>query len=151
MISYLNDNDLDLYTSITIIANELVEIRKLILQGELEVRRRNKSRFKLTSDYIFSSKRVETIELNIPIGRVIDSSIVKNENGSENLTKVYGLSEREVEVLKLLAQGLRNNEISERLFLSGGTVKNYISNIYAKLEVKGTREAADKAKNEGSF
>ena len=90
MISYLNDNDLDLYTSITIIANELVEIRKLILQGELEVRRRNKSRFKLTSDYIFSSKEVETIGLNIPIGRVIDSSIVKNENGSENLIRFMG-------------------------------------------------------------
>ena len=54
-------------------------------------------------------------------------------------------------MLKLLAQGLRNNEISEMLFLSGGTVKNYISNIYAKLEVKGRREAADKAKNEGLF
>lgn len=80
-----------------------------------------------------------------------DTSTQKNENGMHNLTKIYGLSEREVEVLKLLAQGLRNNEISERLFLSGGTVKNYISNIYAKLEVKGRREAADKAKSEGFF
>ena len=73
------------------------------------------------------------------------------ETRQQNLIHHYGLSEREVEVLKLLAQGLRNNEISERLFLSGGTVKNYISNIYAKLEVKGRREAADKAKNEGLF
>ena len=79
-----------------------------------------------------------------------DVSQVK-ETRQQNLIHHYGLSEREVEVLKLLAQGLRNNEISERLFLSGGTVKNYISNIYAKLEVKGRREAADKAKNEGLF
>jgi DNA-binding NarL/FixJ family response regulator len=75
----------------------------------------------------------------------------KNREDKQNLIHHYGLSEREVEVLKLLAKGLRNNEISERLFLSGGTVKNYISNIYAKLEVKGRREAADKAKNEGFF
>ena len=77
--------------------------------------------------------------------------LVKNESRQQNLIHHYGLSEREVEVLKLLAQGLRNNEISERLFLSGGTVKNYISNIYAKLEVKGRREAADKAKRRRIF
>ena len=91
MISYLNDNDLDLYTSITIIANELVEIRKLILQGELEVRRRNKSRFKLTSDYIFSSKEVETIGLNIPIGGVI-----YNTNKTHQLTCSFLLNNREL-------------------------------------------------------
>ncbi|PLR99248.1 response regulator transcription factor [Bacillus sp. T33-2] len=66
-----------------------------------------------------------------------------------NLIRQYGLSERELEVLQLLAQGLRNSDISERLFLSGGTVKNYISNIYAKLEVKGRTAAANKARSEG--
>ena len=74
---------------------------------------------------------------------------VHNEDRLQQLIQLYGLSEREVEVLKLLAKGLRNSDISERLFLSGGTVKNYISNIYAKLEVKGRREAANKAKDEG--
>ncbi len=74
---------------------------------------------------------------------------VHNEDRLQHLIQLYGLSEREVEVLKLLAKGLRNSDISERLFLSGGTVKNYISNIYAKLEVKGRREAANKAKDEG--
>jgi len=78
-----------------------------------------------------------------------EEASTNNEERIQNLIQTYGLSEREVEVLQLLAKGLRNNEISERLFLSGGTVKNYISNIYAKLEVKGRREAADKAKNEG--
>ncbi|MGD8190497.1 response regulator transcription factor [Brevibacillus ginsengisoli] len=65
------------------------------------------------------------------------------------LIKQYGLSEREVEVLQLLAKGLKNSEISQRLFLSEGTVKNYISNLYGKLEVKGRLEAAQKARNEG--
>ena len=89
--------------------------------------------------------------INSHIHKTDDDAAQKTELGVKKLNTVYGLSEREVEVLKLLALGLRNNEISERLFLSNGTVKNYISNIYAKLEVKGRREAANKAKSEGLF
>ncbi|MCM3240632.1 response regulator transcription factor [Heyndrickxia oleronia] len=63
----------------------------------------------------------------------------------------YGLSPREVEVLQKLSLGLRNQDIAETLFLSEGTVKNYISNIYSKLNVKGRRQAALKAKDEGIF
>jgi len=61
----------------------------------------------------------------------------------------YGLSTREVDVLHKLALGLRNQDIAEALFLSEGTVKNYISNIYSKLNVKGRREAASKARETG--
>lgn len=89
--------------------------------------------------------------INSHIHKTDDAATQETEHGLKKLTTVYGLSDREVEVLKLLALGLRNNEISERLFLSNGTVKNYISNIYAKLEVKGRREAANKAKDEGFF
>jgi DNA-binding NarL/FixJ family response regulator len=49
------------------------------------------------------------------------------------------LTEREVEVLDLLADGLRNPEIATTLFLSEKTVRNYVSNIFAKLHVdRGT-------------
>ena len=61
----------------------------------------------------------------------------------------YGLSAREIEVLHKLASGMRNQDIAEALFLSEGTVKNYISTIYSKLNVKGRREAARKARDEG--
>ncbi|MWC29134.1 response regulator transcription factor [Paenibacillus sp. MMS18-CY102] len=61
----------------------------------------------------------------------------------------FGLSTREVEVLHKLALGLRNQDIAKALFLSEGTVKNYISNIYSKLNVKGRREAAFKARETG--
>lgn len=44
---------------------------------------------------------------------------------------------RELEVLQYLAMGYRNNEIAEQLFLSEGTVKNYISLLYDKLGIKG--------------
>ena len=52
------------------------------------------------------------------------------------------LSEREVEVLKLLARGLTNADIAERLFLSEGTVRNYVSAILAKLDVTDRTQAA---------
>ncbi|GFN32973.1 response regulator [Paenibacillus xylaniclasticus] len=61
----------------------------------------------------------------------------------------FGLSAREVQVLHKLALGLRNQDIAKALYLSEGTVKNYISNIYSKLNVKGRREAAYKARETG--
>ncbi|MCI3921078.1 response regulator transcription factor [Paenibacillus sp. TRM 82003] len=59
----------------------------------------------------------------------------------------YGLTEREEQILQYLAQGLSNRQISERLFLSEGTVKNYISSVYHKLDVKDRTQAALKAKD----
>jgi DNA-binding NarL/FixJ family response regulator len=52
------------------------------------------------------------------------------------------LSEREREVLSLLARGLTNAEIASRLYLSEGTVRNYVSSILAKLEVPDRTQAA---------
>jgi DNA-binding NarL/FixJ family response regulator len=57
-------------------------------------------------------------------------------------TMVSELSEREQEVLKLLAQGLTNAEISERLYLTKGTVRNYVSAILEKLGVEDRTQAA---------
>jgi len=51
------------------------------------------------------------------------------------------LSERETEVLQLLAQGLSNADIAQRLFLSEGTVRNYTSAIFAKLNVSDRTQA----------
>ncbi|WHX49075.1 response regulator transcription factor [Paenibacillus woosongensis] len=65
------------------------------------------------------------------------------------LSNEYGLSAREIEVLHKLASGLRNQDIAEALFLSEGTVKNYISTIYSKLNVRGRREAIRKARDSG--
>jgi DNA-binding NarL/FixJ family response regulator len=53
-----------------------------------------------------------------------------------------GLTDREQEVLALIGKGLPNAEIAERLFLSEGTVRNYVSAILAKLGVHDRTQAA---------
>lgn len=52
------------------------------------------------------------------------------------------LSERELDVLRLMAQGLSNADIATRLFLSEGTVRNYVSTILTKLGVADRTQAA---------
>ena len=52
------------------------------------------------------------------------------------------LTEREIEVLRLLAKGLSNADISNRLCLSEGTVRNHVSSILAKLNVSDRTQAA---------
>jgi DNA-binding NarL/FixJ family response regulator len=52
------------------------------------------------------------------------------------------LSPRELEVLRLLARGLNNADIAQRLYLSEGTVRNYVSAILAKLDVSDRTQAA---------
>ncbi len=56
-----------------------------------------------------------------------------------------GLSEREKEILRLIAHGLGNSDIAARLFLSEGTVRNYVSSIFGKLDVSDRTQAAVKA------
>ena len=60
---------------------------------------------------------------------------------SEEKIKQFDLSEREAEVLRLIALGYKNSEIAEKLFISQNTVKTHIKNIYVKLDVKNRVEA----------
>ena len=57
-------------------------------------------------------------------------------------TIANSLSERELDVLRLLATGLSNAEIARRLYLSEGTIRNYVSAILAKLQVSDRTQAA---------
>jgi two-component system, NarL family, response regulator LiaR len=52
------------------------------------------------------------------------------------------LSEREIEILRLIGRGFSNGEIAHQLFLSEGTVRNYVSSIFSKLDVSDRTQAA---------
>ena len=68
----------------------------------------------------------------------------RSEKLSEEL--IEPLSERELEVLELIAEGLSNREIAQRLFISLRTVKWHTSNIYGKLGVKSRTQATARAR-----
>lgn len=76
------------------------------------------------------------------IARKIINVFLQNEPQANQ----YGLSERELEVLKLMSSGLLYKEIAEQLFISGNTVKNHLKNIYRKLHVQNKIEAVNKFK-----
>jgi DNA-binding NarL/FixJ family response regulator len=58
-----------------------------------------------------------------------------HNNEALELKNTEELTSREKDVLQLVGKGMSNTEISKMLYISEGTVKNYISNLYAKLEV----------------
>ncbi|HMT08451.1 MAG TPA: response regulator transcription factor [Pyrinomonadaceae bacterium] len=68
------------------------------------------------------------------------------EQNEVNLRQT-GISKREFEVLELLAAGLSNQEIAEKLFVSNSTVKTHVSNVLAKLDASRRTEAIAIAKN----
>jgi len=65
---------------------------------------------------------------------------------------LYDINERELKVIELIADGLSNKEIAAKLFLSEGTVRNYLSTILEKLELHNrTQLAIFYYKHQGSF
>ncbi len=65
---------------------------------------------------------------------------------TERMNKA-GLTEREKEIAKLIAEGCTNSQISSMLFISEGTVKNYVSIIYDKFDIKDRAKLAVYLKN----
>jgi DNA-binding CsgD family transcriptional regulator len=63
--------------------------------------------------------------------------------------EALGISERELEVLQLMSQGMSNQEIGDTLFVSLNTVKTHAARIFEKLEVQRRTQAIEKAKKIG--
>lgn len=80
------------------------------------------------------------IEKEIPVPDI--GPFVSNKEEIERLK----ISKREIEVLELMAAGLSNQEIANRLFVSLNTVKTHSSNLFEKLEVKRRTQAIELAK-----
>ena len=77
----------------------------------------------------------------------LGNKILDNELNLKNLSNTTKkdfnlLTQKEIEILEQIAKGLSNKEISEKLFLSEGTVRNYISGILEKLELRDRTQLA---------
>jgi DNA-binding CsgD family transcriptional regulator len=79
--------------------------------------------------------------------------IIKKEEESraalfidEAEVKKTGISKRELEILQLIDEGLSNQQIADKLFVSEHTVKKHVSNLFFKLDVQRRTEAVKKAK-----
>lgn len=79
----------------------------------------------------------------------ITSLFQKRVQSSPSAAAFPDLTEREREVLNLIAQGMNNQEIAQRLVVSGKTVSNHISNIFSKLQVVDRAQAIIKARQAG--
>lgn len=84
---------------------------------------------------------VRTVHLG---GRVMDSQLA-----AAALTFENPLLPREVDLLRRASQGLTTRELARELFLAEGTVRNYLSDIMAKLGVSSRREAVETARQSG--
>lgn len=75
--------------------------------------------------------------------KVNSKQAISNQNIAENIED-FNLSKREIEVFTLITQGLSNDEIAEKMFVSKNTIKTHIKNIYSKLDVKNRIQAIKK-------
>ncbi len=78
--------------------------------------------------------------LSPPIVQQLVSSVTAHREQTQ--PEVEPLTEREREVLKLLAQGMSSKDIAQKLYLSTRTVEGHLANIYGKLHLKSRTEAA---------
>lgn len=79
---------------------------------------------------------------NVVVNPEVASKIINenvnynNKSNLEELKSNYSLNDKEISIIKEIANGLSNKEIGEKLYLSEGTIKNNISNILSKLSLR---------------
>lgn len=74
--------------------------------------------------------------------KVIQSNSSNMAASIEDIKHTFSLTSREIDVIKSISEGLTNKEISERLYVTEGTVKNYITEILSKLELRDRTQIA---------
>ena len=87
----------------------------------------------------------ETVRLAARFGVAPIAAVPRGEEADSGL----GLSVREIEVLRLVDQGLSNREIAKTLFVAPSTVKTHLENVYDKLGVRRRTQAASVAREQG--
>lgn len=89
--------------------------------------------------------QIKNAVLTVGGGNAVVQDVVMaqlNNPNSKRLKKLELLTSREIEVVELVAEGLTNQEIAGKLFITEGTVKNTVSNILSKLELKHRTQIA---------
>ena len=80
---------------------------------------------------------------------IVEKEVIIRSNNfvfNEQEAERRGLSKRELEVLQLMSEGLSNQEIADRLFVSGNTIKTHSRNLFEKLDVVRRTQAIQKGK-----
>lgn len=92
---------------------------------------------------------IEAIKTAVSGGTIIEPNVaskllkhLKPTSEQSKDVKLEGLTQRELEIAKAIASGLSNKEISDQLFVSEGTVKNHLTNILVKLELRDRTQLA---------
>ncbi|WP_117880099.1 LuxR C-terminal-related transcriptional regulator [Aureibaculum luteum] len=99
--------------------------------SDLEIEHKNNQ----LQNYIFQIKELKN--------KVNDKDELRHQNFIENLND-YDLTKREIEVFTNISQGLNNDEIAKKMFVSKNTIKTHIKNIYSKLDVNNRIQAIKK-------
>lgn len=133
------------------IRQEKINVKILILTIHNEVEYLEKAKNMGVDGYVLkdseSSVLKKAITTVVKGSTYIQSNMAMMLRERENFMLTYQpeenlLTKREIEVLKLLAEGLFNKEIAYKLLISEKTVKNHVSNIFKKLDVSDRTQAA---------
>ncbi len=104
----------------------------------------------IPADVVIGITAVILIGLGVYLGGNLkkDKIVEVSASVSVDTQKIIdlGISERELEVLQLISEGLSNQEIGERLFISESTIKTHVSSLFVKLDVKRRTQAVTRAK-----
>lgn len=95
-------------------------------------------------DLIYEGIKISTkgsLVVHPKVADTIISSVSREQDYSKEIER-YDLTDREVTIIQEIAKGLSNKEIAEKLFLSEGTIKNNISNILSKLDLRDRTQIA---------
>lgn len=139
VLQYLRDNKKDVKVIILTIHNEVEYLLKAVemnVEGYV-LKDSDSTILKYAINCVFEGNTYIQPELTPLLNeKISDRKIYVNNVDDELLTK------REIEVLKLLAEGLFNKEIAYMLAISEKTVKNHVSNIFKKINVSDRTQAA---------
>lgn len=137
VLQYLKDNKIEVKKIVLTVHNEVEYLIKAVEIG-IDGYVLKESEYKELRKAIFSVMEGDTY-IEPCLVTSLNKKIVEKNFEKQ---KMNNLTNRELEVLKLVAMGLFNKEIGEKLKISERTVKNHVSNIFRKIDVADRTQAA---------